>query len=45
MRERLATTLTLTLGGTAHVIPGGNIRSIALRLELWGAEGRVELAL
>lgn len=43
MRERLAVAVTLTAGGTAHAIPGGNVRAVTLTLTPWGAEGTVEL--
>lgn len=41
-QDRLAVTLTLTLGGTAHTIPQGNIQSFELELHSWGLEGSVE---
>ncbi|NMO18633.1 hypothetical protein HPC49_12415 [Pyxidicoccus fallax] len=43
--DRLAVSMTLTIGGKAHVIPPGNIRSFALELHGWGLEGRVEFIL
>ncbi|WP_437798361.1 hypothetical protein [Sorangium sp. So ce693] len=45
MNDRLAATLTLTCGGTAHTIQGGNVRAFSLRLTPWGAEGTVEFVL
>lgn len=45
MRDRLAVSVTLTAGGTAHSIPGGNVRAVTLALTPWGAEGTVELVL
>ncbi|MFY1829938.1 hypothetical protein ACN47A_28740 [Myxococcus fulvus] len=43
--DRLAVSLTLTLGGEAHVIAPGNIRAFDLELHGWGVEGRVEFIL
>jgi hypothetical protein len=42
MRERLSLTLTLTVGGVAHEIAGGNIRAFSLRLTSYGAAGTIE---
>jgi len=42
VRERLAVTLSVTLGGTAHAIPGGNVRGFSLTMSSWGVEGWVE---
>jgi len=42
VKEKLAITLKLTVGGKEHVIPGGNVRGFSLRLESWGAEGWIE---
>jgi hypothetical protein len=42
VRERLAVTLSVTLGGTAHAIPGGNVRALSLEMSSWGVEGWVE---
>ena len=41
-QDRLAVSLTLTLGSTAHTIPQGNIKFFELELRSWGLEGRVE---
>jgi hypothetical protein len=43
--DRLAVSLTLTVGGKAHAIPPGNIHSLALEMHGWGVEGRVEFIL
>lgn len=40
--DRLAVSLTLTLGGTAHTISPGDIKSFELELRSWGLEGQVE---
>ncbi len=40
--DRLVLSLKLTVGGTQHAIPPGNIKSFALDLWNWGLEGRVE---
>ncbi|NBD11113.1 MULTISPECIES: hypothetical protein [Corallococcus] len=40
--ERLDLSLTLTLGGTAHVIAPADILAFELDLHGWGHEGRVE---
>ncbi len=40
--DRLAVSLTLTLGGTAHTIPPGDIKLFELELRSWGLDGRVE---
>ncbi len=45
MKERLATSLSLNVGGKDHVIPGGNVRAFSLELSPWGAEGWVEWVL
>jgi len=37
--DRLAVTLTLTIGGTAHVIAGGNVKELALDLRSYGFSG------
>ncbi|WP_437275847.1 hypothetical protein WME90_31970 [Sorangium sp. So ce375] len=42
MRERLQISLTLTLAGTAHEIPGGDVRGLGLEMHAWGVEGWVE---
>ena len=39
--DRLAVTLTLTIGGTAHAIAGGSVRELALDLRGWGFSGSV----
>jgi hypothetical protein len=44
-KERLAVTLTLTIGGKAHKIIAGNIKRFALDLGSWGFEGEVEFLL
>jgi hypothetical protein len=41
-QDRLAVSLTLTLGTTAHTIAPGNIKSFELELHSWGLDGRVE---
>lgn len=41
-QDRLAVSLTLTIGGTAHTLAPGNIKSFELELRSWGLEGRVE---
>jgi hypothetical protein len=41
-QDRLVVSLTLTIGGTAHAIPPGDIKSFELELRSWGLEGRVE---
>lgn len=43
MKERLSVSVTLTVGGTAHTIPGGNVRAVSMALTPWGCEGAVEL--
>ena len=40
--DRLVASLTVTLAGTAHTIPAGNIKAFELDLWSWGLEGRVE---
>lgn len=42
MRERLEISLTLTLAGTAHEIPGGDVRGFGIEMHAWGVEGWVE---
>jgi hypothetical protein len=42
LQDRLAVSLTLTLGSTAHTIPPGSIKFFELELRSWGLEGRVE---
>ncbi|XYI02461.1 hypothetical protein ACMHYB_22985 [Sorangium sp. So ce1128] len=42
MRERLQISLTLTLAGTAHEIPGGDVRGLGIEMHAWGVEGWVE---
>ena len=37
--------LTLTIGGTAHVIPGGNVKLLELTLASYGFSGVIELVL
>jgi hypothetical protein len=37
--DRLAVTLTLTIGGTAHAIPGGSVKELALDLQSYGFSG------
>ena len=37
--DRLAVTLTLSIGGTAHVIPGGGVKELALDLRSYGFSG------
>lgn len=37
--------LTLTVGGTAHAIPGGNVKLVELTLASYGFSGAVELVL
>ena len=43
--ERLAVSLTLTIGGKAHKIIAGSIKRFALELWSWGLEGEVEFLL
>ena len=43
--ERLAVTLTLTIGGKSHKIIAGSIKRFALDLWSWGLEGEVEFLL
>lgn len=45
MRERLSISLTLTAGGAAHKIPGGNVRGLSLEMTSWGVEGWVEFVM
>ncbi|MDC3979010.1 hypothetical protein [Polyangium jinanense] len=45
MKEKLAITLTLKVGGTEHTIPGGNVRGFSLRMEAWGVSGSVEFVM
>ncbi len=40
--DRLKISLTLTITGTAHTIPGGNIKGFELDLTSWGFSGSVE---
>ena len=40
--DRLAVSVTLTAGGTAHAIPPGNVKAFELELHAWGFEGRVD---
>jgi hypothetical protein len=40
--DRLAVSVTLTAGGTAHAIPPGDVKSFELDLRAWGFEGRVD---
>ncbi len=40
VNDRLAATLTLTCGGTAHTIQGGNVRGFSLRLTPWAPKER-----
>lgn len=40
--DRLLLDLRLTLGGTVHAIPSGNVKRLALELYPWGFEGCVE---
>lgn len=40
--DRLILGLTVTVGGTAHTIPPGDIRAFELSLWSWGLEGHVE---
>ncbi len=37
--DRLAVTLTLSIGGTQHAIPGGAVKELALDLRSWGFSG------
>ena len=45
MKERLSITLTLSVGGVEHTIPGGNVRGFSLRMEAWGVSGWVEFVM
>lgn len=38
-QDRLTLSLTLTISGTAHTIPGGNIKGFELDLTSWGFSG------
>jgi len=42
--DRLTLSLTLTIAGTAHSIPGGNVKAFELSLTSWGFSGSVEFA-
>jgi hypothetical protein len=42
VRERLAISLSLDVGGAAHSVQGGDVRGFSLELTPWGAEGWVE---
>src|SRR5689334_18071371 len=41
-QERLSVTLTVTIGGAAHTIPGANVRVVELDLLSYGFTGEVE---
>lgn len=43
MQERLSIAVTLTVGGVAHTIPGGNVRALSLRMTPYGVVGSLEL--
>ncbi|MBJ6765244.1 hypothetical protein JGU66_31150 [Myxococcaceae bacterium JPH2] len=40
--DRLAISLTLTIGGTAHEVAPGDVKLLELDLHTWGHSGRVE---
>jgi hypothetical protein len=40
--DRLSISLTLTIAGTAHTIPGGNVKGFDLDLVSWGFAGSVD---
>lgn len=41
--DRVAVSVTLTAGGTAHTFAPGDVKAFELDLHAWGFEGRVEL--
>jgi hypothetical protein len=41
LKERLSIKLSVTLGGTSHTIPGGNVRALKLVMTSYGVEGEV----
>jgi hypothetical protein len=43
--DRLAVAITLTIKGTAHVIPGGSVKQVELELNLHGFGGYVEFVM
>jgi len=43
--DRLAVTVTLTVGGVAHAIPGGAVKRVELDLESYGFGGMIEFVL
>ncbi|MCY1075145.1 hypothetical protein [Archangium lansingense] len=43
--DRLVVSLSLSIDGTTHTLPPGNIQSFELELHTWGLEGRVEFIL
>ena len=43
--DRLKLTLSLTIAGTEHKVPGGQVKSLDLELRSWGFSGRVEFVL
>jgi hypothetical protein len=45
VKERLAVTLTLTIGGKAHKIIAGSMKRFSLELWSWGFEGEAEFLL
>ncbi|HYI00516.1 hypothetical protein [Hyalangium sp.] len=45
VKERLAVSLTLTVGGKAHKIIAGSIKRFSLELSSWGFEGEAEFLL
>jgi hypothetical protein len=45
VKERLTITLSVTVGGTAHTISGGNVRALSLDLTSYGVDGSVTFVL
>src|SRR5690349_18058402 len=43
--DRLTITLSLTIDGTAHTVPGGNVKSFALDLANHGFSGSVDFVI
>jgi len=44
-QDRLAVSLTLSMGGKSHVIDAGHLKRFSLELWSWGLEGEVEFVL
>lgn len=45
MKERVALTVTLVLGGKEHAIPGGNVRALSLEMTSYGVSGTIEVVM